>query len=75
VLRLKGYRQLVFDCAGFTAGTSGGPFLARVRGRSGYTAVIGVIGGYERGGRLADVSYSTRFLRNVAALYRRAEQD
>jgi hypothetical protein len=75
LLRRKGYLQLVFDCAGFTDGTSGGPFLARPRGRSGFTAVIGVIGGYQRGGRLAGVSYSARFLRNVAALYRRAEQD
>jgi V8-like Glu-specific endopeptidase len=74
-LRLKGYRQLVFRCAGFTDGTSGGPFLARAPGRPGYTAVIGVIGGYEHGGRLAGVSYSARFLRNVAALYRRAELD
>lgn len=73
-LTLKGYRQMVFDCGGFTNGTSGGPFLTRVSARPGYGAVIGVIGGYQLGGKLARISYSARFLRNIADLYRRARQ-
>lgn len=74
MLRLKGYQQLVFDCRGFTNGTSGGPFLMDVSARSGDGAVIGVIGGYQRGGKLAAVSYSARFLRNVAGLYQQAQR-
>jgi len=65
-------RQLVFRCAGYTGGTSGGPFLAQVRRATGTGRVIGVIGGYQQGGNRSDVSYSSRFLANVAALYRRA---
>jgi V8-like Glu-specific endopeptidase len=74
MLGLKGYQQLVFDCGGFTNGTSGGPFLMDVSARSGDGAVIGVIGGYQRGGKLAAVSYSARFLGNVAGLYQRAQR-
>jgi hypothetical protein len=65
-------RQVVFRCAGYTDGTSGGPFLARVSRATGAGRVIGVIGGYEEGGNSPSVSYSSRFLANVAALYRRA---
>src|SRR6185437_8228932 len=50
--------QLEFDCGGFTDGTSGGPFLANVPAPSGLGTVIGVIGGYEQGGDLPQVSYS-----------------
>lgn len=74
-LVLKGYEQLVFDCGGYTNGTSGGPFLMGVSARSGDGAVIGVIGGYQLGGKLASVSYSSRFLRNIAGLYEQAERD
>lgn len=63
-------RQLVFDCDGYTNGTSGGPFLAHVSATTGRGRVIGVIGGYEQGGDSPDVSYSSRFLANVAALYK-----
>ena len=72
VLRRQGLSQLVFYCGGYTGGTSGGPFLARVRKASGTGEVIGVIGGYQEGGDLPSVSYSARFSRSVAALYRRA---
>jgi V8-like Glu-specific endopeptidase len=63
--------QMVFDCAGFSNGTSGGPFLARTTA-TGTGKVIGVIGGYQGGGDTPDVSYSARFLANVAALYKTA---
>jgi V8-like Glu-specific endopeptidase len=66
------YRQMVFDCSGYTAGTSGGPFLIRVSKKTGEGDVIGVIGGYELGGKLASVSYAAQFLNNVASLYKQA---
>jgi V8-like Glu-specific endopeptidase len=62
--------QLEFDCGGYTDGTSGGPFLASVNPLTGQGTVIGVIGGYEQGGLTPQVSYSSRFGANVAALYR-----
>ena len=64
--------QLEFDCGGYTDGTSGGPFLASVNPLTGQGTVIGVIGGYEQGGLTPQVSYSSRFGANVAALYRQA---
>jgi V8-like Glu-specific endopeptidase len=63
-------RGLVFDCTGYTDGTSGGPFLANVSSSTGDGKVIGVIGGYEQGGDKADVSYSSRFLANIEDLYK-----
>jgi V8-like Glu-specific endopeptidase len=66
------WEQLEFDCGGYTDGTSGGPFLASVDPLTGQGAVIGVIGGYEQGGLTPQVSYSSRFGANVAALYRQA---
>jgi V8-like Glu-specific endopeptidase len=65
--------QLEFDCGGYTDGTSGGPFLADVNPATGQGTVIGVIGGYEQGGLTPQVSYSSMFRANVAALYRLAE--
>ena len=65
--------QLEFDCGGYTDGTSGAPFLAEVNPVTGQGTVIGVIGGYEQGGLTPQVSYSSMFRANVAALYRLAE--
>jgi hypothetical protein len=62
-----------FDCAGFTDGTSGGPFIARWSPVTGQGTVIGVIGGYEQGGDLPQVSYSVAFGATVAALYQTAK--
>ena len=70
--RAFGGQQLEFTCAGYTNGTSGGPFLAQVNPATGLGTVIGVIGGYEQGGDTPSVSYSPRFGRAVAALYRLA---
>jgi V8-like Glu-specific endopeptidase len=64
--------QLEFDCGGYTDGTSGGPFLADVNPLTGQGTVIGVIGGYEQGGLTPQVSYSSMFRANVAALYKLA---
>ena len=64
--------QLEFDCGGYTDGTSGGPFLADVNPHTAQGTVIGVIGGYEQGGLIPQISYSPMFGANVAALYQLA---
>jgi V8-like Glu-specific endopeptidase len=65
--------QLRFNCGGFTDGTSGSPLLADgTLAGSGAAVVIGVIGGYEKGGATASVSYAARFSADLAALYKRA---
>jgi V8-like Glu-specific endopeptidase len=71
-LRLRGYRQMVFDCDGLTNGTSGGPFLMNVSRKTGRGGVFGVIGGYQQGGDTASISYSALFQRNMANLFRQA---
>ncbi len=70
--RAFGPHQLEFDCGGYTKGTSGGPFLAKVRPATGRGTVIGVIGGYQQGGDTPSVSYSARFAQQVRALYNQA---
>jgi V8-like Glu-specific endopeptidase len=67
-----GPSQLEFDCGGYTDGTSGSPLLQDVNPATGLGTVIGVIGGYEQGGRTSAVSYAARFGPNVAALYQTA---
>jgi V8-like Glu-specific endopeptidase len=62
--------QFEFDCAGFTNGTSGSPLLADMGPFDRVGTVIGVIGGYEHGGRTAAVSYAARFSSRMAVLYR-----
>jgi V8-like Glu-specific endopeptidase len=64
--------QLEFDCAGFTDGTSGGPFLSEVSRRTGQGMVMGVIGGYQQGGNTPQVSYSSVLGAKAAALYKTA---
>jgi V8-like Glu-specific endopeptidase len=64
--------QLVFDCGGYTDGTSGGPMLENVNPSTGLGTVIGVIGGYQQGGDTPSVSYSARFGAFVAELYKAA---
>jgi V8-like Glu-specific endopeptidase len=63
--------QMVFDCAGYTDGTSGSPLLVHVATATGTGSLIGVIGGYQQGGNSPDVSYSPQFLANMTALYKR----
>jgi V8-like Glu-specific endopeptidase len=67
--------QLVFDCGGYTDGTSGGPFLAGVSGTSRSGTIIGVIGGYEQGGDLPQVSYAAVLSAPAKALFQTAEAD
>ncbi|WP_250405447.1 trypsin-like serine peptidase [Streptomyces cellostaticus] len=62
----QGRTQQRVDCPDFPGGTSGSPWTDR-DGR-----VVGVLGGYERGGSTADVSYSAVLRGQASALYRRA---
>jgi V8-like Glu-specific endopeptidase len=64
--------QMVFDCPGYTDGTSGGPFLINVKAATGDGKVIGDIGGYEQGGDTPSVSYSAQYRASIAALYKTA---
>jgi V8-like Glu-specific endopeptidase len=73
-LHLKGYRQMVFDCGGYTDGTSGGPFLIPAT-KTRPAKVIGVIGGYQAGGDTPSISYSPIFIGNIAALFKRANSN
>jgi V8-like Glu-specific endopeptidase len=66
--------QYQFNCDGFTDGTSGSPLLAGGIAAGGADTVIGVIGGYQKGGATASVSYAARFSTNLAGLYRQALQ-
>lgn len=61
--------QLEFDCNGYTDGTSGSPFLIHGDMATGESTVIGVIGGYQRGGGSPDISYAATFGENAQALY------
>jgi Trypsin len=64
--------QLEFDCGSYTEGTSGGPFLSDVGDGTGAGTVIGVIGGYQQGGDLPQISYAAEFGPNVKRLYETA---
>jgi V8-like Glu-specific endopeptidase len=64
--------QLQFDCTGYSFGTSGSPLLSGVSPSTGLGTLIGVIGGYEKGGDTSGVSYAARFGPSVDALYRTA---
>jgi V8-like Glu-specific endopeptidase len=61
--------QLRFDCAGFSDGTSGGPWVTNVDPANGLGVVVGVIGGYETGGYTSDTSYSSYFDDDIQHLY------
>ena len=68
-----GGHQLWIYCPDFTSGTSGTPWLAGADADStGSGTLIGVLGGREHGGATADISYSSYFGAEIAALYRRA---
>jgi V8-like Glu-specific endopeptidase len=65
--------QLRFECAGYTGGTSGSPWVIRFSPLSHTGFIVGVIGGYQQGGDTPSVSYSVRFGAAVQQLYRQAE--
>jgi V8-like Glu-specific endopeptidase len=66
--------QLRFACGGFYAGTSGSPWVvADGAAVADSPQVVGVIGGYERGGDTNSVSYSAYLNDAIEALYQQAE--
>jgi hypothetical protein len=64
--------QLRFECAGYTGGTSGSPWVVRFSPLSHTGTIVGVIGGYQRGGNTPSVSYSVRLGSAIRQLYRQA---
>ena len=64
--------QLKFECAGYTGGTSGSPWVTKFNAASHTGTIVGVIGGYQEGGDTPSLSYSVRFGPAVLALYRQA---
>lgn len=67
--------QVRIDCPGFPDGTSGGPWVTGASSAHDMGIVIGVIGGYQLGGDSPDVSYSSYFDEDIAALYAEAAND
>jgi hypothetical protein len=61
LIAAAGQRQLSFDCPGYTNASSGGPFLTGINGQSGLGTIVGIIGGYQKGGSTSSVSYSSPF--------------
>lgn len=64
--------QLRFECADYTGGTSGSPWVTKFSAGPRTGTIVGVIGGYQQGGDTASVSYSVRFGPAILALYRQA---
>jgi V8-like Glu-specific endopeptidase len=62
--------QIQLTCPGFPDGTSGSPWVTAVDPATALGTVIGVIGGYQRGGDEPDLSYSSYFDDDVENLYR-----
>ncbi|MFF0293951.1 trypsin-like serine peptidase [Kitasatospora sp. NPDC004614] len=66
--------QLRIDCPDYTGGTSGSPWVTELDPSTHTGTVVGVIGGYQRGGDTADISYSSYFGDRVQMLYMQASQ-
>jgi hypothetical protein len=66
--------QLRFACGGFYAGTSGSPWVVVDGDAAAHPPeIVGVIGGYQRGGDTNSVSYSVYLSSAIEGLYERAE--
>jgi len=64
--------QLKFNCADFTGGTSGSPWISRVDPQTRTGTIVGVIGGYQEGGNTPQVSYSAYLNGDIEKLYNEA---
>lgn len=64
--------QMRFACDGYYGGTSGSPWLTHFDPGTHTGHIIGVIGGYQRGGDDEEVSYSCYFDADVKNLYDKA---
>jgi V8-like Glu-specific endopeptidase len=67
--------QLQFDCAGYTGGTSGSPWVIGFSPRSHTGTIVGLIGGYQDGGNTPSISYSPLLGPAIHQLYRQAKAD
>lgn len=67
-----GKYQVRFDCGGYASGTSGSPWITHFDGRTGTGDVVGVIGGYHRGGWSSSISYTSYFDHDIRHLYQTA---
>ncbi|HEY6276091.1 MAG TPA: trypsin-like serine protease [Streptosporangiaceae bacterium] len=74
-ITVAGQQQMKFTCAGYVGAASGGPFLVNVSAKTGNGTVIGVIGGYQDGGYLPSISYSSPFGAAIKALYNRVTRN
>lgn len=61
--------QIDFDCDGYYGGTSGSPWIKNYDTTTRRGDVLGVIGGYEEGGKYDWRSYSPVFDKDIRALY------
>jgi V8-like Glu-specific endopeptidase len=64
--------QLEFSCPGFTGGTSGSPWITGFDPATRTGSIVGVLGGYERGGTSPSVSYSAYLGAAIRTLYDQA---
>jgi V8-like Glu-specific endopeptidase len=64
--------QLKFNCADFTGGTSGSPWISKLDPHTRTGTVVGVIGGYQEGGNTPQVSYSAYLNDDIQKLYNEA---
>lgn len=67
--------QLRIHCTNFAGGTSGSPWVTDGTSNTDAGIVIGVLGGYERGGDEDDVSYASYFGKDIAALYQQVKAE
>jgi V8-like Glu-specific endopeptidase len=67
--------QLRFNCGGYTAGTSGSPWVTHFDTQSRTGTIVGVIGGYQQGGDTPSISYSAYFGSGIQQLYQQAISD
>ncbi|WP_175548708.1 trypsin-like serine peptidase [Mangrovactinospora gilvigrisea] len=65
------YQQIA--CNGYTGGTSGAPWFTDWNAKTDTGRLIGVLGGYMRGGTSNDLEYGTRFTPELEKLYHDAQ--
>lgn len=66
--------QMRFDCDGYTNGTSGSPWLMNYNPKTRVGQVVGVLGGYQKGGNVSWISYAAYFDKDVWNLRAAANQ-
>ena len=66
---VAGQPQLQFACSGYAGASSGAPFLVDVSAATGNGTVVGVLGGYQKGGSTPLISYSSPFGAVINAFY------